>query len=358
MAPKTFTDLYNHLISAYHVDPKKIEDLVLCRFGQTFCSEDNVWQFLHNRKLPTCGGNMIPFQPNIGTFCAIWCAEHGAKNIWIELPRCSFVSHTMFLYRLYLDMYRTNTRINTISGSQKAAESKYASLRRCNDIIAADPNIKFINTVNFIEDFEQHNFDDVKRIIEDTVGPTVNIMWSVPLLKSDTPMITYMYGKFRPFAVSMINEGDIPANVHIKFYASKIHEDEYFKFNNTALPPEVYQREVLLNRNYGISTVNDAEGIYLVNYFNGDHDSRYIFRDDDEENAKWCKKFYEEKMKAECDKYRQFVELLYLMTETTDFKQKYDDQIAEMNKQQEKKLEKTKQEEIDEYYRIKEKYNL
>lgn len=63
-------------------------------------------------------------------------------------------------------------------------------------------------------------------------------------------------------------------------------------------------------------------------------------------------------MKAECDKYRQFVELLYLMTETTDFKQKYDDQIAEMNKQQEKKLEKTKQEEIDEYYRIKEKYNL
>ena len=56
--------------------------------------------------------------------------------------------------------------------------------------------------------------------------------------------------------------------------------------------------------------------------------------------------------------YRQFVELLYLMTETTDFKQKYDDQIAEMNKQQEKKLEKKNREEIAEYHRIKEKYNL
>lgn len=46
------------------------------------------------------------------------------------------------------------------------------------------------------------------------------------------------------------------------------------------------------------------------------------------------------------------------MTETTDFKQKYDDQIAEMNKQQEKKLEKKNREEIAEYHRIKEKYNL
>lgn len=107
MAPKTFTDLYNHLISVYHVDPKKIEDLVLCRFGQTFCSEDNVWQFLHNRKLPTCGGNMIPFQPNIGTFCAIWCAEHGAKNICIKYHvLISIVSrHVSYQYQNQYDLW-------------------------------------------------------------------------------------------------------------------------------------------------------------------------------------------------------------------------------------------------------------
>lgn len=356
MEAKTFEELHAQLIER-GVDPNKIEQLLCAHHGELL--DNNVWQFLHDRLLPTQGGGVMPFRLNLGTFCAIYCAEHGAKNIWLELPRCSYVSVTMFLYSLYLNAYRPNTRVNMISGHESVASNGYALLHRHNEIMSTDPNIGFINTVNLVEDFERHNFNDVKSIIEKTAGSTCNILWSVPLLKPFTPMVRYMDNKFEKFNMSMINSGNIPANVHIKFHANEIHDDEYFRYNRAALPNDAYGREVHLNREYGFDSTSDAETIYLVNYYNYDYtESRHIFREGDEENAKWCKKFYEEKIKSEGRRNGEGVEIIELSTETRNFKDIYDKHIAKMEEKRRKKEEQKKQEEIAEYNRIKEKYNL
>ena len=351
MEAKTFSDLYLQLIER-GVKPNSIEMLLCAHRGELL--DNIVWQFLRDRVLPAQGGGVTPLRLNLGTFCAIYCAEHGAKNVWLELPRCSYVSSTMYLYSLYLNAYRQNNRINMISGTADIAGHQYAMLRKYDHIMYAD--LRFINVVNFIEDFERHDLNDVKGVIENSIG-TTNIMWSVPLLKPSNPMVQYMHAKFEPFDLSMINDGNVPPNVHIKFYADEIHDDEYFRLNKAALPADVYEREINLNRGFGFDSLDDAEKVYLVNRFNYDYvESRHIFRD--EENAEWCEKFYKEKIKSEGNECGEGVEVIPLTIDTRNFKDIYDKHIAKMEEKKRKQEEKKKQQEIAEYNRIKEKYNL
>lgn len=358
MEAKTFSDLYLQLIER-GVQPDKIEDLFYASSnGEKQLSDHVVWKFLRDCNVPAQGGGMRPFMLNLGTFCAIYCAEKGAKNIWLELPRCSYMSVTLFVYRLYIERRKFGVRVNMISGPESVAGDEYARLRRQNYIMAANPDIyDQVSTMNLIDDFERHDINDIKSIIENTIGRTCNIMCSVPLLKPSNPLIQYMDAKFQPFDVSMINTRNIPENVHIKFYAGEIHDDAYFQWNKAALPADAYEREINLNRGFGFDSLDDAETVYLVNRFNYDYvESRHIFRD--EENAEWCEKFYKEKIKSEGNKCGEGVEVIPLTIDTRNFKDIYDKHIAKMEEKQRKQEEKKKQEEIAEYNRIKEKYNL
>lgn len=201
-----------------------------------FLSKDNIWCYFRDYLVPIHGEDSREFyQLNIGT-CAFIHLFSNELDSWLRLPRQSGKTTTL---KVCCEWYNnSHLESKAIYFNQKINPKTKSRMKK-------DPE-SFKDDIAIVDEAECLSYADY-NLIRNTFKHSY--FASVIIRDADKKLIKEE-DSFRLFTFDMYN--NLPTNTEtpilVTYPAEMIYNDHYFEFYKTALPPEYYKSEILLQR--------------------------------------------------------------------------------------------------------------